>query len=135
MSGCRECGIGTPPVPSGWHAPGCSLRIEAEAAITPLARAVTDNNLLLHAALRRLVEVAEEFAEPVTEDEVRRYDEAIAAARAALAATDVRGALAEAIQGVEGMDDWAALDVDQRRYWLTKADAILAALAAKGVEG
>ena len=85
MSGCRECGIGTPPVLSGWHAPGCSLRIEAEAAITPLARAVTDNNLLLHAALRRLVEAWDGF-DVETEPGWIQVNAAVNAARAALKA-------------------------------------------------
>jgi hypothetical protein len=54
-----------------------------------------------------------------------------AAARAALAATDVRGALAEALMTTVGTHGWIRFDPpDPAGEWLANIDAIIDALAA-----
>ena len=99
------------------------LAIEAEA----------DRSLLLDAALRALVEALTRIDEAdfgLVMDEGDPVGVAYHAARAALAATDVRGALAVAVD--EAYEAWIQTAPADQLDAALFADAIIAALAAKG---
>ena len=124
---------------SHWAA---AIEAEAAAQVTEYATGLSDDlgreiaaNAALESALRALVTAQERYDSGHGDQEAAwlAVSDALFAARAALAATDVRGALAEALRDTMHRTGWS-IAVSEGTSMEVVADAILAALAAKGVE-